>query len=163
MDVLIENIRIEKLISVVTETAQHLITKNNNQFEISNMAQGYQIFTDVLKVRQIILNLLSNAAKFTHNGTITLTIQPFDKWIRFDVSDTGIGIKPEAISTIFNEFIQADVNISRDYGGTGLGLAITRGLCTLLGGTVHVESKPNIGSTFYVKIPSNIGLKISAF
>ena len=103
MDVLIENIRIEKLISVVTETAQHLITKNNNQFEISNMAQGYQIFTDVLKVRQIILNLLSNAAKFTHNGTITLTIQPFDKWIRFDVSDTGIGTHHLPVDSLAGE------------------------------------------------------------
>ena len=113
------------------------------------------------KVRQVLLNLLSNAAKFTEHGTITLKISreriDEQEWVCFKVADTGIGMTPEQVSNLFQAFTQADASTTRKYGGTGLGLALSQRLCRLMGGDITVVSEPGIGSTFTIRLPAIIG------
>jgi signal transduction histidine kinase len=115
---------------------------------------------DSTKVRQVLLNLLSNATKFTEHGTITLTVERemiggMD-WLRFGVSDTGIGIARDKIQELFREFTQGDDSPTRKYGGTGLGLTISRHYCELMGGRITVASEPGVGSTFVVYLPAEV-------
>jgi signal transduction histidine kinase len=114
------------------------------------------VYSDRQKVKQIIVNLLSNALKFTHEGGIQITVgyDPADRTASVAVSDTGIGISPENHEKIFEDFRQVDDSPSRQYGGTGLGLAICRRLATALGGRITLESAMGIGSTFMVTIPA---------
>ena len=114
--------------------------------------------TDVTKVRQVILNLLSNSAKFTEQGTITLTTlaDPYGTSVAFSVRDTGIGMTPEQLGRLFQEFSQAEAGTYRNYGGTGLGLAVSRKLAHILGGDVSVESTPGVGSTFTFTVPREV-------
>ncbi|HXV89806.1 MAG TPA: ATP-binding protein, partial [Gemmatimonadales bacterium] len=105
------------------------------------------------KLRQVLLNLLSNACKFTEGGTITLAVDRSEEWIRFQVRDTGIGMTAGQQAKLFEAFTQADSGITRKYGGTGLGLAISRRFCQLMGGDVSVESAPGEGATFTVRLP----------
>jgi CheY-like chemotaxis protein/anti-sigma regulatory factor (Ser/Thr protein kinase) len=113
---------------------------------------------DQIKVRQGLFNLLSNAAKFTHDGSITLEVErqlmEGDEWIVFRVTDTGIGMSPEQILKLFQDFTQADASTTRKFGGTGLGLALTRRFCQIMGGDVTVHSVPNEGSIFTIKLPA---------
>jgi PAS domain S-box-containing protein len=114
--------------------------------------------SDALRLKQILLNLLGNGIKFTERGDITLAVAVEERQgatvlLRFDVIDTGIGIKPDDLARIFKPFIQADSSLARKFGGTGLGLAICRQLCTLMEGDVWVDSREGIGSTFHVRIP----------
>ncbi|HEY6041365.1 MAG TPA: response regulator, partial [Anaerolineae bacterium] len=118
------------------------------------------IHSDQDKVKQIILNLLSNAAKFTRAGKVSIRARADDQALSVSVSDTGIGIAPDALGRIFEEFQQADTSTTRQYGGTGLGLAISRNLARLLGGDIHVESVPDAGSTFTLVIPVRYGEKV---
>jgi CheY-like chemotaxis protein/anti-sigma regulatory factor (Ser/Thr protein kinase) len=111
------------------------------------------VYSDQDKIRQIILNLLSNAAKFTHAGKVILAAKQDRENLRISVSDTGIGISEEALPRIFKEFQQADSSTTRQYGGTGLGLSISRNLARLLGGDLNVESQLGKGSTFTLIIP----------
>jgi len=117
--------------------------------------------TDGFKLSQCLLNLMSNAAKFTANGQIKLharrEIENGAEWLRFDVADTGIGIAPEALQRLFQPFVQADASTTRAYGGTGLGLAITRRLARLMGGDVTVKSVVGRGSAFTLRVPANLG------
>jgi signal transduction histidine kinase len=135
-----------------------LIDKNGNRLEIIRGEQLGMVHQDITKIRQSLLNLLSNAAKFTHEGQITLRVQRAQHgsvdWLTFAVSDTGIGIPADKINHVFEEFSQADESTTRDYGGTGLGLAISRRFCRLLGGTLTVESQPGKGSTFTIHLPA---------
>ena len=112
---------------------------------------------DVTKVRQILLNLLSNACKFTDHGTVSLDVDRMttagQEWIQFRVSDTGIGISTEQQENLFQEFTQADISISRKYGGTGLGLAISHRFVQLMKGRIMVESTPGQGAVFTVHLP----------
>ena len=112
---------------------------------------------DPMRLRQIVLNLLSNACRFTEDGIVTMIArrEPGEDgdWVRLAVRDTGIGIKPDQISKLFQEFSQAGTPGKRRYGGTGLGLAISRRLARLMGGDIKVESAPGIGSTFTVRLP----------
>ncbi|HEX5809932.1 MAG TPA: GAF domain-containing protein [Anaerolineales bacterium] len=118
------------------------------------------IYSDQDKIKQIVLNLLSNAAKFTHEGGIRLIIEKCDEdLLRISVADSGIGISEEALARIFDEFQQADASTTRQYGGTGLGLAISRNLARLLGGDLNATSEPGKGSTFSLTIPSQYGKK----
>ena len=114
--------------------------------------------SDQTKLRQNLFNLLSNAAKFTEHGRITLAVRRIvrdgDDWLEFRVSDTGIGMTAEQLGRLFQAFAQAEASTSRDYGGTGLGLAITRHFCRMLGGDVAVESAPGQGSTFTIMLPA---------
>ncbi|HVO36351.1 MAG TPA: ATP-binding protein, partial [Gemmatimonadales bacterium] len=115
---------------------------------------------DLVKVRQTLLNLLSNACKFTEHGTITLTADREGNgggdWLVFRVADSGIGMTPEQMGRLFEAFAQADASTSRKYGGTGLGLAITRRFCQMMGGDVQVASGPGKGSTFTVRLPATL-------
>jgi CheY-like chemotaxis protein len=119
-----------------------------------------QIREDVTKVRQVLLNLLSNAAKFTENGTIVLEVvretDVTGSWVVFRVRDSGIGMTPEQTSKLFQAFTQADGSTMRKYGGTGLGLALSRKFCVMMGGDINVESTPGKGSTFIVRLPGDI-------
>ena len=158
MDVLIEVFDVGGLIDEVVGTAQPLMVKKNNHFKMEcgdNLGTASQ---DVTKLRQSLLNLLSNAAKFTHEGTITLQIacEQIDgvDWLSFAVNDTGIGIATDKLDHVFEEFSQADSSTTRDYGGTGLGLTISRRFCQMLGGEMTVTSELGVGSTFTIRVPS---------
>jgi CheY-like chemotaxis protein len=117
---------------------------------------------DLTKVRQILLNLLSNACKFTDHGIISLKVdrRQIDgrDWLRFEVGDTGIGMTPQQTDKLFRDFSQADASISRRYGGTGLGLAITFRFIQMMRGTIDVESEAGRGSTFTVLLPAELTL-----
>jgi len=112
------------------------------------------IFSDQDKIKQIVLNLLSNAAKFTHEGSITLGVNKLDEdMVAISVKDSGIGISEEALGRVFDEFQQADSTTTRKYGGTGLGLAISRNLARLLGGDLTATSELGKGATFTLTVP----------
>jgi signal transduction histidine kinase/DNA-binding response OmpR family regulator len=153
MDVLAANFRISTLIDLCVNTSQTLI-KPNVTLDKQVDENLNLIFSDQDKIRQIVLNLLSNAAKFTHGGKILLSVnREGEDDLRIDVMDTGIGISDEALPRIFKEFQQADTSTTRQYGGTGLGLSISRNLARLLGGDLTVTSEFGKGSTFTLKIP----------
>ncbi|MCP5245080.1 MAG: hypothetical protein H6937_03590 [Burkholderiales bacterium] len=108
---------------------------------------------DSLRLHQILLNLLTNAIKFTHQGTVSLSVTQVSDLIYFKVSDTGIGINAEEVSRLFIPFEQADSSTTRKYGGSGLGLTICYNLAVLMGGVIHVASQPDIGSVFTLELP----------
>jgi signal transduction histidine kinase len=111
------------------------------------------IFADEQRIRQIITNIVANAVKFTHEGGVTVRARPEDNMVRFEISDTGIGIAPEQYEMVFAEFEQLDNSPTREYEGSGLGMAITKRLVEKHGGRIWLESAPNQGTTFYVTIP----------
>jgi CheY-like chemotaxis protein/anti-sigma regulatory factor (Ser/Thr protein kinase) len=115
---------------------------------------------DVTKVRQSLFNLLSNAAKFTEDGTVTLSVRretrSGENWISMAVTDTGIGIPADKLDHVFEEFAQADESTTRDFGGTGLGLGLTQKLCEMMGGEIRLESEMGVGSTFTIDLPSKV-------
>jgi GAF domain-containing protein len=152
MDVLAADFQIGALIDLCANTSLPLLRPGVNLERRVDPGLTL-IYSDQDKIRQIILNLLSNAAKFTHSGRIVLSAQPEGSNLRLSVADTGIGISPEALPRIFKEFQQADTSTTRQYGGTGLGLSISRNLARLLGGDLTVESEPGKGSTFSLLIP----------
>ena len=152
MDVLVADFRVAALIDLCANTALPLL---NPAVVLEKQVDERlsTIYSDQDKIRQIILNLLSNAAKFTHQGKITLAARPDGDNLCISVTDTGIGIGKEALPRIFKEFQQADTSTTRQYGGTGLGLSISRNLARLLRGDLTVESEPGQGSTFTLTIP----------
>ena len=137
--------------------AQPLMTMNNNQFLYEADENLGFMNSDFVKIRQNLLNLLSNAAKFTDNGTITFTIriekENQDDWIVFSIKDTGCGITPEQLTKLFKPFTQADSSTTRKFGGTGLGLTLVKQYSEMLGGNIIVESTLNQGTTFIMRIP----------
>ncbi|KPQ38903.1 MAG: Signal transduction histidine kinase [Phormidium sp. OSCR] len=175
---------VSTLVQEVASTVQPLVDKNTNTIRVESSLNVGTMEADQTKVRQVLLNLLSNAAKFTHQGTIVLTVNrqesPFSVmsmsaegeapngedsrdrplsaaepgWICFRVSDTGIGMTREQIEHIFQPFTQADQSTTKKYGGTGLGLAISRRFCQMMGGDITVDSEPGVGSTFIVDLPA---------
>jgi signal transduction histidine kinase len=153
-----EEIDLAKLVEEVVATVAPLIKVQDNRLELQISPRLGQIVTDPLKLRQSMLNLLSNAAKFTSKGVITLTIMRRQgnggDRIMIEVRDSGIGISKEGLQKLFQNFSQAETNTSSRYGGTGLGLALTRRFCRSMGGTVEVESEPGIGSSFKIEIPA---------
>jgi len=158
MEAFAEDIDLEILIDEVSATAHPLLEKNKNSLAIERGNDLGMAYQDKTKLRQILFNLLSNAAKFTHEGTITLDVNRTEKdglsWLAFAVSDTGIGIAEDKIEHVFEEFAQADDSTTRDYGGTGLGLAISKRFCNLLGGDLSLHSTLGEGSTFTIRIPA---------
>ena len=134
------------------------MTKNANTLVVECAPDAGAMRSDQTKLRQSLFNLLSNAAKFTERGRITLAarriVQNGDDVLEFKVSDTGIGMTGEQLGRLFQAFAQAEASTSRDYGGTGLGLAITRHFCRMLGGEVAAESTPGKGSTFAIVVPA---------
>ncbi|MGI8841111.1 MAG: response regulator [Caulobacteraceae bacterium] len=157
MDLFIEPLDVRDLIEEVAGAVGPLVAKNANELktELADDLGGMR--ADVTKVRQILFNLISNAAKFTDRGTITVDARPErmgDRdWVAFKVSDTGIGMNAEQLDKLFRPFSQADATTTRDYGGTGLGLSLTRRLAQLMGGDVTVASEAGRGSSFEVRLP----------
>lgn len=146
----IEPAHLNELVTEIVETIQVLIGKNNNTLTVDIQGDGEPVMIDSAKIRQIIVNLLGNAAKFTTDGRIDLRVKKTEQDLIIVVSDTGIGMTQEQQAYIFEEFRQADMSTTREYGGTGLGLSITQRLCHLMGGRITVQSTPNKGSTFTV-------------
>jgi adenylate cyclase len=148
---------ISRAIHDVAATARPLAAKNGNRLEVRCADDLGGAVTDLTRLRQVLLNLLSNACKFTENGEVVLeaarVADDGEDWLTFTVRDTGIGMTPEQIDRVFEEFGQADSSTARKYGGTGLGLAISRRLCQLMHGDISVESAPGIGSSFTARLP----------
>jgi signal transduction histidine kinase/DNA-binding response OmpR family regulator len=155
MTIYLEDFEIPTMLADIRSTGEALITKNRNRFILELDPSIRMLHSDLKKVKQVIYNLLSNAAKFTHEGTITLSVQQDGQpgWIRFLVSDTGIGLSPDQMQRIFQEFAQAEDSTSRHYGGTGLGLTLCRKFLGLLGGEIDVISEEGRGTTFTVRLP----------
>jgi signal transduction histidine kinase/DNA-binding response OmpR family regulator len=154
MDVFIEEVDIQALFKEALSIVKPLADKNENIIEVICPADIGSFRSDQTKVKQCLLNLLSNANKFTSKGTLTLTVAREDNLrVCFCVSDTGIGMTEEQLGQLFEAFSQTDASTTKRFGGTGLGLAITRHFCTMLGGDVTVESTPGTGSTFTIKLP----------
>ena len=146
------------MIQDVATTMQTLVEKNSNTLEIDCPDSVGTIYADTTKIRQCLFNLLSNASKFTDQGTISLKVSRETSegrdWINFAVADTGIGMNEEQMGRLFEAFAQADASTNRRFGGTGLGLAITRHFCEMMGGEITVESEAGSGSTFMIKLPA---------
>lgn len=161
MELYMEEIHLPSVINEVTNTVQPIIDKNVNKLRIHCSEVIPLIKADSIKLRQILLNLLSNAGKFTHGGEINFTVSVDNTldadWVVFTVSDTGIGMSTEQVDKVFDAFTQADNSTTRKYGGTGLGLTITKKFCEMMGGSISVESVPAVGSVFIVKLPAVIG------
>lgn len=149
-----EEFDLSRLINEVTATAQPLIQKNRNTLVTDSPPQLGPARADQTKLRQILLNLLSNASKFTEAGTVTLRIRPETAYIIFEIEDTGIGMTPEQLGKLFQAFTQAELTTSKKYGGTGLGLAISRKFAQLMGGDLRVASEFGKGSKFTLLIPN---------
>jgi PAS domain S-box-containing protein len=159
-DLLIEELDIVGLVQDAAATARTLAMENNNRVVVQCPADIGGMHSDVARVRQVLLNLLSNACKFTHDGDIRFSVNRETRGgpdrVVFRVADTGIGIAPEHIDRLFTEFTQADASTTRRYGGTGLGLAISRHLCRLMRGEIGLESVLGEGTTFTVQLPANL-------
>ena len=154
MEAFVEIFDLDKMVDDVGSTVAALMEKKGNQFELRRSAALGTMRSDVTRLRQVLLNLLSNAAKFTEKGLVTLSVTREADWISFIVTDTGIGMNEEQLAKLFQRFQQADVSTTRQFGGTGLGLALTRAFAALLGGTVDVASEVGKGSTFTVRLPA---------
>jgi PAS domain S-box-containing protein len=155
MELALETFDVSELIRDVVITARPLIERNANTLEVHCTDDLGTMHTDRTKVRQVLLNLLSNAAKFTEEGTIMLTAtRENQEWLRFSVADTGIGMVPETVQNLFQPFTQAETSTTRKYGGAGLGLAISQRFCEMMGGQISVESGERKGSTFTVRLPA---------
>jgi len=162
MEVYAETFDAELMLHEVATTVQSLMEKNGNRLDVHVTPGLGTMHSDVTKIRQVLLNLLSNAAKFTEDGTVTLSAEhgpgpdgvSGQDWVIFRVSDTGIGMTDEQLAKLFQRFQQADASTTRKFGGTGLGLSITKAFSTMLGGDVEVESAPGQGSAFTVRLPA---------
>jgi signal transduction histidine kinase len=153
MEIFVETYSVEQLVRDVATTVQPLIEKNGNRLTTSVNGAGGEARADVTKMRQVLLNLLSNASKFTDRGEIRLTARRAGDDLLYDVKDSGIGMTPEQSGKLFEAFAQADASTSKHFGGTGLGLAISRQFCRLMGGDITVTSALGQGSTFTVRVP----------
>ncbi|QDG52378.1 response regulator [Persicimonas caeni] len=153
-----ETFKLAGLIDDVISTVEPNVRKNANAFVIDCDDDLGHIRADRIKVRQILINLLSNAAKFTRDGEVRLTVRAesteLGEQFVFEISDTGIGIPEEKLEELFNPFTQADSSTTREYGGTGLGLTITRHFCQMMGGAITATSTTGEGSTFTVRLPA---------
>jgi signal transduction histidine kinase len=151
-----ESVNLAPLIDEVAGTARQLAEQNHNRLVVETEENLGTLTADPMRLRQILLNLLSNACKFTRAGEVTLRVRRVIDGrprIEFAVADTGIGMTPEQQSRLFEEFTQADASTAQRYGGTGLGLAITRKLARMMDGDVTVASAPGKGSVFTVLLP----------
>ena len=163
MSLHLETFEVSGMIEEIVTTLQPAIEKNSNTLWVHLAKDVGMMQADITKVRQILFNLLSNACKFTDHGTISVDVDQSTEqgqdWLRFRVTDTGIGISAKQKENLFQEFVQADTSIARKYGGTGLGLAITHRFVQLMKGRIGVESEPGLGSTFTVHIPAQVKLE----
>jgi PAS domain S-box-containing protein len=160
LDLYLETFGVPEMIRGVVGTIRPLIEKNGNTLEVICPEEIGSMRADLTKVRQALLNLLSNASKFTEHGTVTITVarQEADErdWLSIEVRDSGIGMKPDQMGRLFQPFMQADSSTTRKYGGTGLGLMITRRFCQMMGGDIAVKSAEGVGSTFTIRLPIDV-------
>ena len=166
MDLYLETFDVAQMLEGIESTVATLVAGKGNQLVIDSHHPLGEMTTDLTKLRQSLLNLISNAAKFTENGTVTLVTQrkmiDGKEWIEFQVADSGIGIAENKLGILFDEFTQADDSTTRNYGGTGLGLAITKRFCEMLGGTISVESQLGKGSVFTITLPLVVAPVVAA-
>ncbi len=160
MTVAAEAFAVGSLVDDVVAATTSLVERKENRLVV-DLGDGVgSMNTDQVKVRQCLLNLVSNAAKFTEKGTITLAMRREREggrdWLRFAVTDTGIGMTEEQLGRLFQRFSQADESTTRQFGGTGLGLALTRAFCRMMGGEVMVTSRQGEGSTFTIRLPADL-------
>ncbi len=159
-DLSVETFDVARLVREVATTVRPLVDKNANRLEVECADDTGAMHTDPTKLRQVLLNLLSNSCKFTEKGTITLRVSRNGAdgagQVAFAVEDTGVGMTPDQLGRVFEAFAQADATIARRYGGTGLGLTLTRRFCQLMGGEVAATSTPGRGSTFTVTLPATV-------
>jgi signal transduction histidine kinase/CheY-like chemotaxis protein len=162
MDLYLETFGIAAMVNDVVTMVRPLIEKNANQLVVNCPDTIGTMHADVTKLRQSLFNLLSNAGKFTDRGIVTLTvsrdINQGNEWVRFQVSDTGIGMNAEQQRKVFEPFTQADASTTRKYGGTGLGLTITKKCCQLMKGDITVTSEVGKGSTFRIELPAFVNI-----
>jgi signal transduction histidine kinase len=158
MELYIETFEIEKLVQEVAVTVQPLVAKKGNTLYIEYAPDIGDMQADSTKVRQMLLNLLSNASKFTEKGSITLKVErdPDGHHVLMKVSDTGIGMTTEQLTKLFKVFSQGDASTANKFGGTGLGLAISRQFARMMGGNITVESVAGVGTTFTVRLPLQV-------
>ena len=158
LEVNYEPVDLASLVGDVVGEAETLAAKNANRLSVDCPPKIGTVHSDPTRLRQIMLNLLSNACKFTENGSVSLSVarsrEDGNDWISMRVDDTGIGMTSEQLGKLFQEFSQADSSTTRKYGGTGLGLAISDRLCRLMGGSIDVKSEPGVGTTFSVRLPA---------
>ncbi len=158
MELSLEAFDVADAIEAVAVTTRGLIEKNGNRLHLNCPRNIGSMVGDKVKVQQILINLLGNAGKFTSNGDVWLDVEregeSDNQWFRVVVRDTGIGIAPEQMPSLFSAFSQGDASTRRKYGGTGLGLVISRRFCTMMGGELSVDSKPRQGATFTVRLPA---------
>jgi signal transduction histidine kinase/DNA-binding response OmpR family regulator len=153
-DLYLETFSVDTLLDEVAATVRPLAEGKGNRLEIRKDDGLGEMYSDLTKVRQTLLNLSGNALKFTEAGTVTIGARRDGADVVFEVSDTGIGIAPEHMGRLFQPFSQAESSTARRFGGTGLGLVISRRFCEMLGGDVTVQSEPGVGSTFTVRLPA---------
>ncbi|HEX5110908.1 MAG TPA: response regulator [Vicinamibacterales bacterium] len=160
MELLLDTFDVTQMIHEVTTTLQTLVEKNGNSLEVNCAAEAGFMHADMTKVRQVLFNFLSNAGKFTENGTVRLAVSRVNEdgrdWVRFAVSDTGIGMTEAQMARLFQDFTQVDASTTRKYGGTGLGLAISRRYCEMMGGRIDCDSTAGKGSTFRFELPAKV-------
>ncbi len=161
MELYLERLSVEQVLQEVASTVRPLVEKNGNRLELRAGGALGQMRADQTKVRQILLNLLSNASKFTEQGTIALSAErerdaQGAEWVLFQVRDTGIGMTSEQLARLFQPFTQADASTTRRYGGTGLGLTISKHFVEMMGGEISVESEPGRGTTFTMRLPAEV-------
>jgi len=162
MKLLVEEYSLDGFVADVITGVEPLFKKNGNTLELQIEKNIGYIKTDIVKAKQMIFNLLGNACKFTHNGSITfkvvLTKEQTGEWVIFTVSDTGIGMTSEQLTELYQPFTQGDSSALRKYGGTGLGLTITKRFCEMMGGHIQVISKLGEGSVFTLSLPMDVSL-----
>lgn len=156
----LEEFSVADMVDGVVATVETLVQKNDNNLRVTLDEGVTGMRADVTKVRQSLINLLSNAAKFTEGGEVHLAVAPDERdgepWVRIAVTDTGIGIPAHKLEHIFDEFSQADESTTKDYGGTGLGLPISRRFCRMMGGDISLVSTVGEGSTFTIHLPVQV-------
>ena len=160
MTVALETFDIRAMVEELRDSVEPLMEENRNTLTVTCSPAVRTMTADTTKTRQILLNLLDNAARFTRDGTVTLDVVPAvvsgRPSIEFVVTDSGVGMTPEQTSKIFDPFTQVDGSTTRNYGGAGLGLALVSRFCGLMGGEVMVDSRPNAGSRFTVRLPVDV-------
>lgn len=154
----IDRFDIKPMIAEVADTVRTLVQQNRNVLTVRCAADAGTMQGDLTKTRQVLLNLLSHAGTFTSHGSVAIDVRRGamngKPAVEFCVTDTGLGMTEEETRKVFEPFTPADVTTTSQYGGTGLSLAIVSRFCTLMGGTVSVESRPGVGSRFTVRLPA---------
>jgi len=160
MDLYLETFDLKDMIRDLAATIQTLVEKNSNRLVVDIRPEVRSMRADLTKVRQVLLNVLSNACKFTQSGIIGIHVRlektEGREWVAFEIQDSGIGMDDERVARVFEAFTQADASTTRKYGGTGLGLTISRKFCEMMGGKIDVKSQLGAGTSFTIRLPIGV-------